>query len=74
MRFVRIFSPGEKVEIYYYYKPKIEEQNPVGRPSNEIKENFLNYSGQTRDVIGGVVGVSGKTLEKIVKVYEAAIL
>lgn len=66
------FTPEEKVQIYYYYKPKIsieaEKRIKAGikQPSGKFPE------GDTRDVIGDVVGVSGKTLEKIVKVYEAA--
>jgi len=66
------FTVSELAAIYKHYKPQIEEQNPVGRPSKENKENFLNYQGQTRDIIGDIAGVSGKTLEKAVTIYDAA--
>lgn len=65
------FTPSEAVEI----GRKLEQvvATPVGRPTEEIKENFLNLEGgQTRDKVGQAVGLSGRTYEKAKAVVEAA--
>jgi N6-adenosine-specific RNA methylase IME4 len=45
---------------------------PVGRPSNKVETFHNNKPGKTRDKIGDFAGVSGRTVEKIGKVIDAA--
>lgn len=66
------FTPSEMVAIKRHFEPEVSMEHPVGRP----KENSGNFPelkvGHVRDVLGGFVGVSGKTLEKAEDIVEAA--
>ena len=70
------FTVTEMVAVKRYYEPQIAQQakeRQLGalKQYDSVKENFLN-GGQTRDIIGDIAGVSGKTLEKAEKIVEAA--
>lgn len=47
---------AKMVEVKRHYQQQIEANNPVGRPAKNV-ENFHNYKGKTRDVIGGIGSV-----------------
>jgi len=45
---------------------------PVGRPSETVETFHHSDAGETRDKIGAFAGVSGRTVQKIAAVLEAA--
>ena len=66
------FTPSEMVAIKRHFEPELKKDHPVGRPGKNCG-NFPQLTGEkVRDVIGGFVGVSGRTLEKAEAVVEAA--
>jgi hypothetical protein len=65
------FLPSEIDAIRKALEPVVA--TPVGRPSKEMVEIFHHSeAGKTRDKIGAFAGVSGRTVEKIAAVVEAA--
>lgn len=65
------FRPSEIDAIRRAMEPKVAA--PIGRPSKEKVETFHLYeTGKTRDKIGAFAGISGRTVEKIKAVVEAA--
>lgn len=62
------FTPSETVAIYGQLKNIVA--TPRGRPRKN-QENFLDI-GQTRDKVGRFFNISGRTLEKMIAVVEAA--
>jgi hypothetical protein len=67
----KAFLPTEVDAIRRALAPIVA--TPVGRPTKENKENFLNNErGQTRDKIAAFAGWSGRSIEKIAAVVEAA--
>ena len=80
------FTPGEVASVSDYYTPQIQAEHPVGRPSEkggkfpQLKDGkppsgggkFPPPLGKSRDAVGSIVGLSGKTVEKIVAVRDAA--
>lgn len=70
------FTLTEMTAIWNHYQPQVaqEAQNRViaNLPNNK-NTNVENFpAGKTRDVIGSIVGVSGKTIEKAVTLVGAA--
>jgi N6-adenosine-specific RNA methylase IME4 len=69
------FTASELAAIYKHYKPQIEQQAKKRQGTRtdlgNIVENFHEV-GKTRDIIGNIAGVSGKTLEKAVKISDIA--
>jgi len=65
------FTPTEAVAIGRTLEERV--RTPVGRPAEDIMETFNNIErGTTRDKIGAVVGMFGKTYDKASRVVEAA--
>jgi N6-adenosine-specific RNA methylase IME4 len=65
------FLPSEIEAIRQALAPKVA--TPEGRPATKTKETFLSLDrGQTRDKIGAFAGISGRTVEKIAAVCDAA--
>lgn len=65
-------APSEKValglELEKLEKPRAEERERAGRPSGNLPEGT---KGQTRDLVGAAVGMSGKTYERAKAVVAA---
>jgi hypothetical protein len=66
------FLPSEIEAIRRALVPRVGI--PVGRPVSKTGESFANYERQSRtnDKIGSFAGISGRTVEKIAAVVEAA--
>jgi len=70
------FLASEMAAIYEYFKPQIQldakgRQGARTDLDSNIVEIFHNV-GKTRDIIAKKIGVSGRTLEKVVKIATAA--
>jgi len=68
------FLPSEIHAIRQAMQPVEEaaaKKRKKRKPKGSVQETFLD-KGQSRDKIGAFAGVSGKTVEKIAKVVEAA--
>ena len=72
----RNLQPIDKVKMVTKMKPVFErqakERMEMGRPkaSEEPKEIFPEVIGQTRDQLGALVGVSGKTYSALAKIND----
>jgi len=64
------FLPTEIDAIRRAMEPIVS--TPVGRPSKKVETFHNKEAGKTRDKIGAFAGVSGRTVEKIAKIVEAA--
>jgi len=71
------FTVSELAAIYKHYQPQIAEQaetrqEELGKQHGEDPLGKFSTRGKTRDIIGELAGVSGKTLEKAVKIVDLA--
>lgn len=70
------FTITEMVEIKRHYQPQIAQEAQKRVTANLPNNTFTNPEifriGETRNIIGKIVGVSGRTLEKAEKIVEAA--
>jgi len=66
------FTASEMVAVKRYFQPEIEKNNPVGRPIDNCGKLPQFHGEKTRDLIGKLVGVSGKTLEKAEYIVDQA--
>lgn len=79
----KAFLPSEMVAIAKALKPEVEKEAKErikeggrrgGKAVGKGKENFLTLEKekQTRDEVGKIAGVSGRTLEKAIAIVEAS--
>ena len=68
------FCPSEMVAIARALEPLLRKEAKARRGARtDLPENFRDVEfGETRDRLGASVGVSGRTLEKMITIVEAA--
>lgn len=68
------FTASEMVAVKRHLEPKLKKQAKKRQGTRtDLEEHRGNFpqSEKTRDIIGKVVGVSGRTLEKAERIVEA---